>query len=291
MTDCIMPTSLEQALRALADAAGQGQVVVARAGATDIYPAAETRRAWFTPADARVLDLSRISELRGIRVQSGETSFGAAVTWTELVAARLSPAFDGLKAAARQVGGQQIQNRGTLGGNICNASPAADGVPPLLALDAEVELASLAGLRRMPLTAFIQGNRQTALRPDELLTRIIVPEPAEGERSVFLKLGARSYLVISIASVAVNLRLDAAGRVASARIALGACSAVPLRLGRLEQELRGSRPEHLAVLLTAVDGLAPIDDVRASARYRAEAAGALVRRSILACAATAREAA
>src|SRR3546814_5531922 len=104
--------------------------------------------------------------------------------------------------------------------NLCNASPAADGVPPLLALEAEVELASRDGLRRLALDAFILGNRKTARRPDELVTAIIVPKPSGRARSRFLKLGARKYLVISIVMVATLLDLDDDGRVAKARVAV-----------------------------------------------------------------------
>lgn len=285
MTHDTVPASLAEALQALSTSANGGMApAVARAGATDLYPVAEARRSWFGTVGGAVIDLGQIPGLADIKVGHGEIALGACVTWSALAGADLAPAFDGLRAAARQVGGQQIQNRGTLGGNICNASPAADGVPPLLALDAEVELASLTGLRRLSLAAFIHGNRRTALRPDELMTRIIVPQPAPHERSIFLKLGARSYLVISIASVAVNLRMDGAGRISGGRIALGACSAVPLRLGRIERDMVGLRPDEVSITLSAEDGVIPMDDVRASAAYRLHAAETLVRRAILDCA-------
>jgi CO/xanthine dehydrogenase FAD-binding subunit len=206
-----------------------------------------------------------------------------------------------LKSAAREVGSVQIQNRGTVAGNLCNASPAADGVPPLLALDAEVELTSHSHVRKMPLAEFIVGNRKTLRRPDELLTAVLVPRKLENANSVFIKLGARRYLVISISMVAVVLQFDQnrllsrdAGdarnerRVLSARVAVGSCSAVAQRLRKLEQDLVGSRvsdglaarvrPEHLA-------GLTPIDDVRATADYRVEASLRLVQRALNKCAA------
>src|SRR6185437_9538011 len=186
-----------------------------------------------------VLDIGGIESLRGIaRTESG-WRIGATATWSEVIDADLPALFDGLKQAAREVGGRQIQNAGTVAGNLCNASPAADGVPPLLALDAEVELAGPPGTRRLPLSAFITGNRRTLLAPGELLVAIRVPKPAHDARSAFLKLGARRYLVISIAMAAATLEIED-GRVVSARIAVGACSAVAQRLPALEGALAGT---------------------------------------------------
>jgi N-methylhydantoinase B len=272
-----MAERLADALAALSSAPDPPRIL---AGGTDIYAAEPPRRAWFQPEGAPLLDISRLKELAGVATTGGAVRFGALATWTEIAGAQLPAAFDGLRAAALQVGGIQIQNRGTIGGNICNASPAADGVPPLLALDAEVELTSLAGQRRLPLGDFIKGNRRTALRKDELLTAVIAPAPASSERSVFMKLGARSYLVISIASVAVNVALDARGRVELARIAVGACSAAPVRLRRIERDLVGHRPQDAVISLQPDDGLTPIDDVRASAVYRTAAAETLLRRAV-----------
>ena len=188
-----------------------------------------------------------------------------------------------MKLAAREVGSIQIQNAGTIAGNLCNASPAADGVPPLLVLDAEVELTSRSGPRRVPVSDFITGNRRTWRRPDELLTAIIIPRRYEHAASTFLKLGARRYLVISIAMVSAAIATDDAGRVAWAGIAVGACSAVAKRLPDLETVLIGApakagigalvRPEHLRPL-------SPIDDIRATASYRQEAVLTLVARSL-----------
>ncbi len=283
----LRPRTLDEALAALAaDAAHPPADPLDRltplAGATDFYPAATTRQAWFQPSPRAILDLSGLDALRGIGTTAQGLRIGALATWSDVIAAPLPPAFDALRQAARQVGGVQIQNRGTLAGNLCNASPAADGAPPLLALDAEVELRSAANVRRLRLGAFLQGNRRTALAPGEIMTAIHVPHPAEGERSTFLKLGARAYLVISIASVAANIATDERGRIVRARVAVGACSAVPQQLKALETRLldaslveaaRFVAPEHLA-------SLSPIDDVRASAAYRRDAALTLVRRAL-----------
>ena len=179
------PAELDEALALLAE---PGSRVLA--GGTDIFPALGER-----PLQGHHVDVTAIDALRRISVSKNETRIGGAVTWTDLVRAELPPAFDALKVAAREIGGLQIQNRGTIAGNLCNASPAADGVPPLLILEAEVEIASMRGLRRLPLSQFILGNRRTALASDEILTAIVAPAPSETMRSAFLKLGARRYLV------------------------------------------------------------------------------------------------
>ena len=266
------PGRLSEALAMLADAP-----MTVAAGCTDLFPATERRA-----LSGTVLDLTAIAGLRGIAATADGLRIGACTTWTDLLAADLPPAFDMLKQAAAEVGSVQIQNAGTVGGNLCNASPAADGVPCLLALDAEVELASAAGHRRMPLAAFLTGPRRTALTGGELLSAVHVPRAAMQGDSRFLKLGARRYLVISIAMVAARLSVDS-GRIAEAAVAVGACSAVARRLPALEAVLRGApaadaprlvRPELLA------PALAPISDVRADAAYRHEAAAVLVRRAL-----------
>src|SRR5436305_15027048 len=152
MGDYFRPTSLDEALQALA------RPWTVLAGGTDFYPARVGRT-----IDENVLDITAIAALRGIAAGPDGWRLGATTTWSQLLESELPPLFDGLKQAAREVGGRQIQNTGTLAGNLCNASPAADGVPPLLALDAEVELAGRSGTRRLPLCAFITGHRRTLL--------------------------------------------------------------------------------------------------------------------------------
>jgi len=160
----LRPRRLEEALSALARPSAQPHAVLA--GGTDFYPARVGRA-----IDEDVLDISGIDVLRGITGDAAGWRLGATTTWSELLEADLPPLFDGLKQAAREVGGRQIQNAGTLAGNICNASPAADGVPGLLALDAEVEIAGPVS-RRLPLRQFITGVRRTALAPRELVVAI-----------------------------------------------------------------------------------------------------------------------
>ena len=250
------------------------------AGGTDFYPALGAR-----PVGENVLDISRLVGLRGLSETADHIFIGARTTWTDIIGATLPPAFDALRQAARDVGSIQIQNRATVAGNLCNASPAADGVPALMVLDAEVELRSRSGTRWLTLDAFLLGNRVTALKTNELLTGIRVPKRSATGTSSFYKLGARRYLVISIAMAAARLVIDDAGNIADAAVCVGACSAVARRLGALEAALRGGRadgslpglvrPEHLAPL-------APIDDVRGSAAYRRDAALEIVRRAIAA---------
>lgn len=277
MTGYLKPATLEEALAHLA--AGRASRLLA--GGTDLYPAAAASAAWLGAGPGPLLDLSAVPDLAGIADAGGHTRIGARVTWAALRDAALPPWLDGLRAAAGQVGGAQVQNRGTLVGNLCNASPAADGVPPLLALDAAVEIAGPAGRRVLALPEFLQGNRRTALRPGEIATAILVPHAPAGSHGRFLKLGARAHLVISIVMVAGVIEA-AGGRIRRARLAVGACSEVAQRLPALEAALAGRplaeaaacvRPDHLAALT-------PIDDVRATAAYRRHAALVLLRRML-----------
>ena len=270
------PKNLDDAI-AVVNSSG-GQIL---AGGTDFYPALGERL-----AQGDVVDITGLGEIRGISAEEHYFRIGGLTTWTEVVRAPLPHCFDALKAAAQEIGSVQIQNRGTVAGNLCNASPAADSVPALLVLDAEVELLSTAGARRMPLAKFITGNRRTQKRADEILTAVMVPRQRENAASAFLKLGARKYLVISISMVAVVLESNASGYVSQARVAVGSCSAVARRLSDLEKDLLGQPadpqigslvgPQHFAIL-------SPIDDIRASAEYRRDASVTLVRRALQAC--------
>ncbi len=253
------------------------------AGGTDFYPARVGR-----PLRESLLDLSALDMLRGIRATGeGATAawrIGALTTWSELARAPLAPALRALRQAALEVGGAQVQNRATIGGNLCNASPAADGVPVLLALDATVELASVRGRRVLPLAAFVLGNRRTALAPDELLAAVIVPRRSPRARSRFLKLGHRRYLVIAVAMAAVAVDFGDDDRVSQCAVAVGACSAAAVRLPAVEAAMLGAPRERLADLFDALRApeafapLAPIDDIRGTAIYRREVAVELLRR-------------
>lgn len=244
------------------------------AGGTDIYPARATRNAWGNALQQCFLDISALDELRGIKDRGDHWWIGALTTWSDIVRAPLPPLFNGLQAAAREIGGVQIQNRGTIAGNICTASPAGDCIPCLLALDAEVEIAGRAP-RRINAGDFLTGYRTTCLWPDEMVTGIRVRKQAG--RSAFRKLGARRYLVISIAMVAALLDVDDAGKVRAAKFAVGACAATAQRLPLLETALLGQRLEPALVSPAHFAHMTEIDDIRASARYRRHAALELTR--------------
>lgn len=269
----LCPATTQEALTLLA-----GTPAVPVAGGTDFFPSqrpgAQVRN---------ILDLTRIDGLRGIARNGAGWRIGAATTWTDIVRADLPACFDALKAAAREVGSVQIQNAGTVAGNICNASPAADGVPPLLALNAEVEISALSGTRRLPLSRFVLGVRRTALNPGELVTAVHIPAQPDDARSAFEKLGSRRYLVISIVMVAANVALRD-GRVQAAQVAVGSCSPVAQRLPTLEARVRGMTPDdlqRLEIVAADLSPLSPIDDVRGSAGYRMGAVGNLCRRALV----------
>ncbi len=249
------------------------------AGGTDFYPARVGR-----PVAENVVDVTRIVGLRGITETADAWRIGATTTWTDLFRAHLPDYFRTLKLAAHEVGGIQIQNAGTIAGNICNASPAADGVPALMALGAQVELRSAQAPRQIPLTDFILGNRKTIRQPNELVTAIIVPKWGAESRSTFLKLGSRKYLLISIVMVAACIETNAASVITKAAICVGACSPVALRLSALEAKLIGLQlTPAIAERVEARDlnSLSPIADVRSSADYRIDAALTLVKRALI----------
>ncbi len=269
------PTSAAEAAALLSEA--RYKIV---AGCTDVFPALPQGGT----AQA-MLDLTRIPDLQGVHRTARGWRIGAAATWSDVAKADLPPAFDGLKQAARQVGSLQIQNRGTVAGNICNASPAADGVPPLLTLGSVVEVLSTKGTRLIPLDAFITGVRSVDLADDEFVTAVHIPDIPDTARSAFSKLGSRTHMVISIAMVAAIVEWDG-DRIAQARVAVGSCSAVAQRLPAFEAWLVGKRPHDIDAADLSVDGLlaplSPISDVRGTAGYRLCAAQELCKRTILA---------
>jgi CO/xanthine dehydrogenase FAD-binding subunit len=272
--DYLRVNNIEDALVALA--IGPRLIL---AGGTDVFPRLQDRQ-----LTGHVLDISGISELSEISSSTEYWHIGATVSWRDISDANLPPAFDGLKAAAREVGSVQIQNRATLVGNLCNASPAADGIPPLLTLDAEVELSSKSGVRYLMLTSFIQGNRKTAICADEMVTGVRIPKLSTGGNSGFLKLGTRSYMIISISMAAIRIETDIAGVIVNAAVSIGACSEVAQRMLLVEKQLIGRSLEKAVDQIDSCQfvSLAPIDDVRATAAYRRNASIEIVRRLLLA---------
>lgn len=271
--DYLIVNNIEDALAALA--IGPRLIL---AGGTDVFPRLQDRQ-----LTGHVLDISGISELSEISSSAEYWHIGATVSWRDISDANLPPAFDGLKAASREVGSVQIQNRATLVGNLCNASPAADGVPPLLTLDAEVELSSKSGIRYLPLSAFIQGNRKTVICADEMVTRVRIPKSSTAGNSGFLKLGSRSYMVISISMAAIRIEIDKAGMILKAAVSIGACSEVAQRMLLVEEELIGISLEKAVDRIDSCQfaSLAPIDDVRATVAYRRNTSIEIIRRLLL----------
>ena len=273
MTSYLRPTALSDALSALAEG---GRTIVA--GGTDFYPARVGR-----PLDEKILDVTAIDGLRAIENNGDHYLIGATATWTDLIRADLPDWFRAMKLAAREVGGVQIQNAGTIVGNVCNASPAADGAPSLFALDASVRLASISGERDLPIADFILGNRRTARKDDEMVIGLRIPKCGNDAKGAFLKLGARKYLVISIVMVSAILEKGMDGNVDRCRIAVGSCSEVASRLPSLEADLAGKPADATLADIVTADHLAtlsPIGDVRGSADYRRDAALTLVRRAL-----------
>ena len=231
------------------------------------------------PAPERVIDLWRVDELRGIRVRDGLLELGALTTYTQLrrseACATHAPS---LVAAAATIGAAQIQNRGTIGGNVMNASPAGDTLPVLLALDAELVVGGPAGERTIPAAAFWPAYRRTAVREGELLLGVRIPI-VDGRRQAFRKVGTRRAQAISKVVLAASWRRDPDWR--DVRIAFGSVAATPIRASAAEAALEGA-PAAGATTEAAVTALLselhPIDDVRSTAAYRLEVSGRILRR-------------
>ena len=250
------------------------------AGCTDLLPSTQQEN-----LGNNILDISGIKSLRHISFENGFRKIGSGVTWTDLVENNELPkCYDMLKECSLQIGSKQIQNLGTIGGNLCNASPAADGVPCLLSLDASIELLSVNGKRVLKLEDFIKGSRKTELQNNEILSAILIPKEAEIGRSSFLKLGARKYLVISIAMIAckLNLKKDVISEIT---ISVGSCSAVAKRIKSLENLLIGKsiKDELTTIILNYnyENYLSPINDIRGTNTYRFKASKVLVKDTII----------
>lgn len=257
--DLLEPRSLTDALKMLRD---EGPLVP-MAGCTDLYVSLN----FGTLRPMRFLNLWRLDALRGMEVRGSILRIGALTTYTEIIkSAAVRRRLPMLAAAAREIGGVQIQNRGTLGGNVANASPAGDTLPVLLAADAVVVLRSAAGTRRVPMTGFYTGYRQSVARPEELIVGFDIP-PVAGTQW-FRKVGTRA--AQSIAKIVVA---GVWGK--SPRLAMGSVAPTPLRLSQTEQAVGNgaSLPEAQEILQREI---APIDDIRSTQDYRRQVAANLV---------------
>lgn len=263
----LAPRSLDEALQAMAN--GDATVLC---GGTDLAPQTESGTRHYR---AKLLNIRRIAGLGGIGAEGGEVRIGAVTTISEIrrnqALARIAPV---LVEGAEHFASEQIRNAASVGGNLCNASPAGDMIPPLLVLGASVELACWRGgavqTRRIPLDRFFVGPGKTVKLPEELLTAIVFDRPAADFVGRFRKSGPRPALEISTVSVALGARV-AGGRLSEVRVAMGSVAPTPLRARHVEAALEG-KPLDAATIAAAVastaDDVKPIDDVRASAWYR-----------------------
>jgi xanthine dehydrogenase FAD-binding subunit len=272
------PRSLPEALEILQERAGEVKVL---AGGTDLLVQMKEG----TARPAHLLDISGLDALRGIRRQQGHLWIGPLTTHHELAHSGLVQEHGlALAQGAGEVGSPQIRHRGTIGGNIANASPAADTVPPLVVLEAEVEISSGSSSRWMAVESLLTGPAQTALRSEELITAVRFPLHPRNSRSRYDKFGSRNALSIAVASVAVAAATDASGQLAEVRIALGSVGPTVLRASGAEDLLAGEGlSEDLIVRAAASAGqqCCPIDDIRGSAWYRRQLVSALLARMLL----------
>lgn len=268
--------SLPHALELLSEADPAVRPV---AGATDVLL---RWRAGRYPA-RRLVSVADLGELAGIRREPGGFFLGAGTSVTALLHhPELKAACPVLVEAARQFASPQIRNRATVGGNLANASPAADLTPPLLALGAELELASRQATRRLPVEQLFLGFGKTALRPDELITGVRIPVPPLPSFQRFFKFGNRRANVIAIVNAALCLSMEQ-GRITRARVAFGSVAPRPLRAERVEAALTGQPLDARLVETIAgavLEDISPIDDVRASKRFRQHLAVAAVRQGL-----------
>jgi len=260
----VSPTSLGDALDTLAREPGVWQPF---AGGTDLMVLLESGKL----QHKNYLNIWNLAELRGIEIQDSQIAIGALTTYTEIQSHPILRAeFPMLCQAASETGGLAIQNRGTLGGNIVNASPAADSPPALLAYDAELEFVSASGSRRLDYENFHTGYKQMTIRPDELLARILLPRTSKDLHHYYRKVGTRKAQAISKTCFAATARMENK-LVTDLRIALGSVAPIPLRCLQTEAVVRGARIDD-DLIQQAQKALAneitPIDDIRSTRNYR-----------------------
>src|SRR5687767_7578115 len=260
----ISPSNLGEALDALAQDNGAWKPF---AGGTDLMVLLEAGRL----SHKNYVNIWNLKELRGIEVTDSHVTIGALTTYTDVQNHPiLQEEFPMLCQAARETGGIAIQNRGTLGGNIVNASPAADSPPALLAYDAELELVSKAGARRIPYSGFHSGYKQMDIRPEELLRAVHLPRQTKGLTHYYRKVGTRKAQAISkVCFAAVADVKDA--KIANLRIALGSVAPIPIRCLKTENAVNGQTLNDqtiAAATQSLADEISPIDDIRSTKDYR-----------------------
>ena len=276
--ELIQPENVSEAIAILLELGGRACPL---AGGTDVF--VSMREKGFQPE--YLVDLKGINGLRGIALTGdGRVSIGATTTLHEVETSKLvEEVCPVLAETVGQIGSMQVRNRGTIGGNLGNASPAADSARALLILDAELELESAAGRRMVPIESFFVGPGETAIRPGEILCRILVPTVNPGTSTASLKYGPRRAMDCAVASVAVALRFDPSGVCQAARVALGSVAPTPVRSRRAEAVLAGQEPLEPCLKKAAEAARAevqPITDLRASADYRSHLVEVLVKRAL-----------
>ena len=270
------PSSLEQAVGLLAAATGDARVL---AGGTDLL--VQMRTDILNPE--LVVDIKHIPELREIKEEGGGFRIGAAVTGAELKEhPRLKAVWPGIVEAANLIGSTQIQGRATMGGNLCNGSPAADSVPALIAAGAKASVVGPNGRRELAVEDVMLAPRKLALAKGEIIASFLLPAKAKGSSDAYLRFIPRTEMDIAVVGCGVCLSLDDKGSVARARVSLGAVAARPLLVAEAASALVGSKLEDAALRqLDAAAGAAckPIDDKRGTKEYRIKVAGVLARRA------------
>ena len=272
-----IPRDLAVALNALV--AGGDTTTVPIAGGTNLIVDMRARR----ERPDRVVGLGKVGELRGMEFGAERISIGGGTTVTELLRSReIAEAAPSLTESARLFAGLMVRNTATVAGNIACGSPAADLVPPLLSLDADVTLANVAGTRTLPLDEYFVGYKRDVRRPDELITSVSWPRLPDSSVNTFYKLARRKGDAITVTGVA--LTLSAAGGICTTvRIALGAVAPIVFRARKAEAVLEGRALTPALIAEAAAAATAessPIDDVRASADYRLHTVEALTRRMV-----------
>lgn len=276
--DVVVPTSLAHAVQILAESGPDIGII---AGGTDVMVQIE---AGVWPLRPRLLNIRGLEELRFIRDDGDVVQIGALSSYTDLIDSPIVARHASLlKSSAETVGARQIQNRGTIGGNIMNASPAGDLLPPLLAVGASATLASLDGLRTVPLYSLFLGRKKTAAKPSELLIEVSFPKSSDGTVDYFRKVGTRraqSIAKVSLAGRVTGLSRGAAHpKIGDVRLGIGAVAPTPLRLFETERVLRGNELNRATIeraLRVMNSEIAPIDDIRSTAAYRRFVAGNLL---------------
>jgi len=272
--DLHRPSTLNEALEMMSNL----EEVKALAGGTDLIPL--IREAECTPKN--LVDLNTIPELNYIIEENGYLNIGGTVTHSQLVQNPATKIYPALIDSVRWIGSPQIRNRGTLAGNVLNASPAADSAPPLLVHEAEVILRSVREERVLPIEDIFEGPKINCLEPDELLTEIRIPLPTEGSSSCFKRIGRRKAFTLSVVSAAVYLQVE--GRLCKeARVAFGSVDMTPVRVVELEEMLADSELDDETIMETcesAKDFVNPITDIRGTAEYRRDMCEVLMRRAL-----------